>query len=168
MAESTELVVFAWGNSARGDDGAGPEIAQRLRGLDAPGVTVIEDMQLQIEHVADMASDVPVLFVDASVAIVEGFAFERIFASRDPSVTTHAVSPQALLQLYESTMGQPAPNAWQLHIAARDFELGEQASALTASATLAAFRFLEELLAAPSATWTDTLDASSAATRASA
>ena len=94
MATSTELLVFAWGNSARADDGAGPQIAARLRELEVPGVVVIEDMQLQIEHVADMSADVPVLFVDASVAIDEGFAIERLFPGRDPSVTTHALSPR--------------------------------------------------------------------------
>ena len=111
MATSTELLVLAWGNSARADDGAGPEIARRLLELDVPGVAVVEDMQLQIEHVADMASDVPVLFVDASVAIDEGYAVERVVPGRDPSVTTHALSPEALLQLYETTMQRPPPAA---------------------------------------------------------
>ncbi len=170
MAGSADLLVFAWGNSSRGDDGAGPEIARRLRELDKPGVVIVEDMQLQIEHVADMQSDVPVLFVDASVAIPEGIAIERVWPDDDPSVTTHAVSPAALLRLFETTMRTPLPPAWQLHIAATSFQLGEQAGDVNIEATERAWRFLERLLEAPASGWADTLERSRSdqPTRASA
>ena len=94
------LTVFAWGNCSRGDDGVGPELAERIRGLGLVSVDVCEDMQLQIEHTTDMHSDIPVLFIDASVAIDSGFALQRLSPQADHSVTTHAVSPAALLNLY--------------------------------------------------------------------
>lgn len=147
------LVVFAWGNESRGDDGAGPELARRLVALDVPGLVVIEDMQLQIEHVADIVPGVPVLFVDASVALAEGFAVQRLAPAPDPSVTTHAVSPRALLQLYEATMRRPAPPAWQLHVAGHEFELGESPGAVSRAATEAAWAFLGGLLKQPSERW---------------
>lgn len=147
------LVVFAWGNESRGDDGAGPERARRLGGLDLPGLVVIEDMQLQIEHTADIADGVPVLFIDASVAIGEGFALQRLEPQPDPSVTTHAVSPPALLQLYELAMGKPAPPAWQLHVAGREFELGSPPGPVSRAATEAAWGFLHGLLAQPRDQW---------------
>ncbi|MEO1596510.1 MAG: hypothetical protein AAFS02_14820 [Pseudomonadota bacterium] len=147
------LVVFAWGNTSRGDDAAGPILAARLRALDAPGLVVIEDMQLQIEHTADIVVGVPVLFIDASVAISAGFALEPLRPDPDPSVTTHAVSPRALLQLYETAMRTPAPRAWQLHVAGRAFGLGEGQGPESRAATDGAWRFLAELLGHPATQW---------------
>ncbi len=152
------LVVFAWGNLSRADDGAGPELAERLRALALDELVVIEDMQLQIEHTADIVADVPVLFIDASVAISAGFALERLTPQPDSSVTTHALCPTALLQLYETTGRLPAPPAYQLHIAGQQFELGEEPGEVNARATEAAWTFLENLLAQPSATWRRALE----------
>ena len=159
MATATEpaLVVFAWGNTSRGDDGAGPVLAGRLRALDLPGLVVIEDMQLQIEHTADIVAGVPVLFIDTSVAITEGFALEVLTPNADPSVTTHAVSPRALLQLYVTAMRSPAPTAWQLHVAGRAFDLGEGQGPESLAATEAAWAFLAAMLQRPKADWHATL-----------
>ena len=143
------LVVFAWGHASRGDDGIGPEIARRLEALKLPGLRVIEDFQLQVEHVMDLVSDVPALFVDASVAIDEGFRLERIKPGLDPSLSTHAVSPAALLGLYEKTLRKSAPAAWLLHVAASDFELGGAIGAQTRHNLDAAWAFLEEILGGP-------------------
>ena len=153
------LVVLAWGNESRGDDGAGPELARRLAGLELSGLVVIEDMQLQIEHTADIVAGVPLLFIDASVAIDEGFALQRLEPRPDPSVTTHAVSPPALLQLYELAMGEPAPPAWQLHVAGRDFELGDPPGPVSRAATDAAWGFLGDLLTQPRDQWGQALEA---------
>ncbi len=160
MAASPDpkLVVFAWGNLSRADDGAGPELAERLRSLQLDELLVIEDMQLQIEHTTDIVANVPVLFIDASVAITEGFALERLKPQPDSSVTTHALCPTALLQLYETTTRQPAPRSYQLHIAGRHFELGEEPGEVNALATEAAWEFLKDLLAGPSARWGQTLE----------
>ena len=69
MAVSTSpaLTVLAWGNESRGDDAIGAILARRILELQDPGIDVIEDHQLNIEHVMDIQDDVPVLFVDASV-----------------------------------------------------------------------------------------------------
>ncbi len=158
-----QLIILAWGNESRGDDGAGPELARRLRGLGRDELVVIEDMQLQIEHVADIVAGVPVLFVDASVAIDEGFAVERIAPRQDPTITTHAVSPQALLQLYELSENTQAPPAWQLHIAGRDFGLGAGAGAVSRAGTEAAWECLQTLLEQPPSLWPAALNGLSAA-----
>jgi len=142
------LTVLAWGNESRGDDGAGPIIARRIKALDRRGIEVIEDLQLHIEHVMDLESDVPVLFVDASVAIDTGFSIERIGPIEDNSYSTHTVSPHALLHLFEKTRKKTAPDAWLLHICGRSFELGDAVSEATAQYVEDAWRFLfSELLA---------------------
>jgi len=58
MAASTDvaITVFAWGNESRGDDAIGAILASRIIGLDNPAINVVEDHQLQIEHVMDVAA----------------------------------------------------------------------------------------------------------------
>lgn len=147
------LVVFAWGNESRADDGAGPALARRLQTLANPRIRLIEDMQLQIEHITEMVPDVPVLFIDASVAIDEGVSIVRIDARPDHSVTTHAVSPQALLELFVSATRQPAPPAFQMHVAGREFGLGEAPSTTGRRATEEAWQRLRDVLGKPSNRW---------------
>ena len=157
------LVVLAWGNESRGDDAAGPVLARRIAALGHPAVALVEDLQLHIEHVMDLIADVPVLFIDASVGIDDGFSIERIAPLADHSVTTHSISPQALLHLYESTTKESAPSAFLLQVAGRHFELGAEISAACTANIDAAWAFLETMLAAPANTWSRTLDQALAA-----
>ena len=147
-AEST-LTVFAWGNASRGDDAIGPLLAERLRSAGAQGLNVIEDHQLNIEHVSDLDSNAAALFIDASVDIAEGCRLQRIGPSRDGNFSTHAISPEALLNVFERATGRPAPESWLLHVAARDFELGAPPGAVAHAAIDAANQFLQDLLATP-------------------
>lgn len=156
------LTVFAWGNISRADDGVGPMLAERIQMLRHPCLVLIEDMQLQIEHATDIRIGVPVLFVDASVAIDRGFALQKLKPEPDHSVSTHALSPPALLRLFEATMQQPAPPAYQLHIAGVEFELGEALSTVGRQSADAAWRFLRRLLAEPSNAWAEALELASA------
>jgi hydrogenase maturation protease len=153
-----DLTIFAWGNLSRADDGVGPMLASRIDMLKNPGIVLIEDMQLQIEHTTDIRADVPVLFIDASVAIEHGFVLQQLTPAPDPSISTHALSPTALLYLFESTMQQPAPPAFQLHIAGSNFELGEALSDKSCRAVDAAWRFLRRLFAQPGHSWQRTLE----------
>ncbi len=147
------LKVLAWGNESRGDDGAGPYIANRLRELDRDDIDIVEDFQLQIEHVMDLQGDAPVLFVDASVGIDSGFRLEKLAPKLDNTITTHAVSPQGLLGLYEQTLGKAAPPAYLLHIHGAQFELGTGLSDATRGYAEAAWRFLESVLDEPAEYW---------------
>ena len=155
MAIATEpsLVVLAWGNESRGDDGVGPLLARRIEALENPAISVIEDLQLHIEHVTDLKSDVPVLFVDASVAIDSGFQLQRLDALDDKSVSTHTVSPAALLFLFEQTYRATPPEAYLLHVAATRFELGEPISAATAAYVEDAWEFLRGMLGSAPSEW---------------
>ena len=77
------LVVFGWGNDARGDDGLGPLLLARVAGARWPDVTTIEDFQLQIEHALDLEGADMALFLDASVSAPPPFAFREIEMRRD-------------------------------------------------------------------------------------
>ena len=158
MSTETALTVLAWGNESRGDDGAGPFIARKIGGLGIRAIDVIEDFQLQIEHVMDLQGDAPVLFVDASVDIEPGFRLEKLAPRLDATITTHAVSPQGLLGLYERTLSTPAPEAYLLHIHGSEFELGAPLSDETRRHAESAWRFLETVFNEPVELWQPKLD----------
>ncbi len=150
---NSALTVFAWGNTARGDDAIGPILAERLRAQDLPGLRVIEDHQLNIEHVFDLEACDAALFIDASIEIDEGYRLQRIGPSSDGNFSTHAISPQALLNVFEQTMKSPAPDSWLLHVAAREFELGTGPGSSARQSIEQAHAFLKNLLTNACADW---------------
>lgn len=133
------LLVFGWGNLSRGDDALGPLFIDKVRAtwaVDA-GVECLEDYQLQIEHALDLVGRQRVLFVDASLTCPAPFEITPLRAVQDASFTTHAMSPQALLQVYQKLRGEAPPPCTLLAIRGKSFELGEPPSA-EALANLAA------------------------------
>ncbi len=158
VAVDPDLTIFARGNLSRADDAVGPMLAYRIGMLQNPGIALVEVVQLEIEHRTDIRTDGTVLFIAASIAIKQGFLLQRLTPSPDSSVSMQAVSPAALLYLFESTMQQPAPPAYQLHIAGSNFELGDALSDETHRAVDAAWRFLRRLLAQPGTSWRQTLE----------
>ena len=96
------LLVFGWGNRSRGDDALGPLCVERLREAAPAGVDAefLDDYQLQVEHALDLAGRKRILFVDASVACAGPFDVTPLQPARDASLTTHALSPQALMQVF--------------------------------------------------------------------
>jgi len=122
-------LVIAIGNPSRGDDALGPLIAERLEVLGLPGVEVLTDFQLQIEYALDLRGREEVIFVDSTVAGEAPFTFESIAPGDDTSVTTHALSPQALLAGYAKLTGEAPPRASVLAVRGRAFGLGEGLSA---------------------------------------
>lgn len=121
------ILVFAIGNESRGDDALGPLLARALEGLD-DGVEVIEDYQLQVEHVTDLVGRSAAIFVDADVSCSAPFHFSKISAEHDHSYTSHAMTPFALLHTYRQVYGTDAPPTFLLRIRGYDFELGSPLS----------------------------------------
>jgi hydrogenase maturation protease len=133
------LLVFGWGNRSRGDDALGPLCLDRLRELDLGLVRVdyLEDFQLQVEHALDLVQRERVLLVDASLTCPAPFEVSTVQPARDASLSSHALSPAALLQVYGELRKAPAPACTLLAIRGERFELGEAPSA-AALANLAA------------------------------
>jgi hydrogenase maturation protease len=124
------LLVFAWGNRSRGDDGLGPLLLDRLRALlpADSGVDCLEDYQLQIEHALDLPGRSRVLFVDASLTCRAPFEVIRLAPARDASMGTHTLSAQALLQVFCDLHGHAPPASTLLAIRGEAFELGSPLS----------------------------------------
>lgn len=149
--DSSGILVLAWGNRSRGDDALGPLLLQGLRNSLSPDalaqIDLLEDYQLQIEHTLDLLGRQQVLFVDASVACTAPFEVTSVDALPEASLTTHALSPQALLSVFAQTQGTAAPRCTQLAIRGESFELGAPPSAAALAHLQAATRWAVQYLA---------------------
>jgi hydrogenase maturation protease len=125
------LLVFGWGNLSRGDDALGPLCIEQLRAAFATDhrVEFLDDYQLQVEHALDLVGRERVLFVDASLTCPAPFEATQLQAVQDASFTTHAMSPQALMQVFCDLQGLSPPPCTLLAIRGARFELGEPPSA---------------------------------------
>jgi hydrogenase maturation protease len=119
--------VFGVGNPSRGDDALGPLLVERLQRLAAagglPGVALLTDFQLQIEHALDMVERRRVIFADAAVGLQVPCTLTAVAPAETLSWTTHHLTPADLLRLYRSLYGPP-PRVELLAIGAEQFELG--------------------------------------------
>jgi hydrogenase maturation protease len=123
------VLVFGWGNPSRGDDALGPLFVEAVEAMALPGVECLTDFQLQVEHALDLRGRERVLFIDASANAAAPFTIERVEPARDASFTSHAVSPQSILQVFREVEGQPPPPCWLLAIRGEAWELGTAPSA---------------------------------------
>jgi hydrogenase maturation protease len=124
-----KTLVFAWGNPSRGDDALGPLFGERIAALaemhpEWGAVECLTDFQLQVEHALDLHKRDRILFVDASLDAQAPYAVANIAPQRDASFTSHAMTPQAVLQVYVDLEDEPPPPAWLLAIRGDAFELG--------------------------------------------
>jgi len=118
------VLVLAIGNPSRGDDALGPLAAQRLAALGLPGIELLTDFQLQVEHALDLLGRDEVIFIDAAAAGDEPFEFAPLSPSANASHTSHSLSPAAVLDAYcRLTVSEP-PSARLLAIRGYAFELG--------------------------------------------
>lgn len=144
------ILILAIGNDARGDDALAPLLVRELEarskeaGLEGQ-VELLEDYQLQVEHVTDLIGRSAVLFVDADVSCAEPHDFSEVVAEKDGSYTTHAMTPSALLHAYRRVYGMDAPPAFLLRIRGHDFGLGEPLSRRAAANLGDAARLTEKL-----------------------
>ena len=154
---SAPLVVFAIGNPSRGDDAIGPELRGRLeKWLDNQNlgdqVELIEDFQLQIEHALDLEGRELALFIDAGANTPAPFFFARIFPSAAVAHTTHAMAPEAVLQVFRQTAGSEPPPAFVLCVRGEKFALGEPMTATAVRHAAVAFDLLRHLCRNPTST----------------
>jgi hydrogenase maturation protease len=141
------ILVFGWGNPSRGDDALGPLFIERIEALSLPGVECLTDFQLQVEHALDLQDRQRILFVDASVDAEAPFTATRIGPGKDASFTTHAMTPQSVLQVYCEITDEQPPATWLLAIRGERFELGEPPSAGAAAHLEAALTWAQDWLA---------------------
>ncbi len=125
------LLVFGWGNLSRGDDALGPLCIEQLRAACEANSAVefLDDYQLQVEHALDLVGRKRILFIDASLNCNAPFEATPLQPVQDASFTTHAMSPQALMQVFVDLHGTAPPPCPLLAIRGEGVELGEPPSA---------------------------------------
>jgi hydrogenase maturation protease len=141
-------LVIGIGNPSRGDDAIGPLAIEHLQRLDLPGVELLTDFQLQVEHALDLIGRREVVFIDAAASGTEPFGFSPENAAADASATTHALSPAAVLQAFLRVTDEPLPAAFVLAVRGYAFELGAPMSAAAARNLEAALAMLTARLSA--------------------
>lgn len=141
------ILVFGWGNPSRGDDALGPLCVERIEALGLPGVECLTDFQLQVEHALDLADRTRILFVDASLDCLVPYRQRRLSPACDASFGTHAMTPEAVMQVYVDLHDAEPPPCHLLAIRGHSFELGAPLSPLAASALEAAFDWARNWLA---------------------
>lgn len=124
--QEQKALLLAIGNSARGDDGLGWALATILEQKHLFRGDIFLRFQLQIED-AELCAHYPyVFFVDAWKTDPESPSvnFQPCTPAPDTSFTTHAVSPQAILQICQDLYAH-TPEAYLLLLKGASWELGE-------------------------------------------
>jgi hydrogenase maturation protease len=145
------VVLLGYGNPSRGDDGIGPELLTRVERLwgtdrDRPGLTLIQDFQLQVEDALDLQGADLALFLDASVAVPAPYRFTRVTAGAAPACASHQLAPAELLQVYRRLRLGPPPASYLLAVRGDRFDLGSGLAASTRANLEAAWELVRKLL----------------------
>ena len=145
------LLVFGWGNRSRGDDALGPLCVERLRGAlyFRDDIEFLDDYQLMVEHALDLGGRERVLFIDASLGCAPPFETLQLRPAADGSLSSHALSPQALLQVYRELHDEDPPPCTLLALRGMRFELGEPPSATALAHLDAALQWAVPWLSRP-------------------
>ena len=147
-------LVFGWGNPSRGDDALGPLFVERFATLTAArsgheAVECLTDFQLQVEHALDLKGRARVLFVDADARLGAPVALTRIAPATAGGPFSHALSPQAVMQVFVDVDGHAPPPCWLLAIRGEAFELGDVLSPAAAVHLEKALTLARDWLDAP-------------------
>ena len=151
------FVILACGNPSRGDDALGPLLLARLDAwLAEAGIAdefeLIEDFQFQVEHALDLEERRAALFIDAGAGTPAPFMLLPLCPDDTPGHSTHAISPAAVLAVFQRVVGGAPPPASVLCVRGERFELGEAlspaASAHLEAAWLRLQAFCHDLLQA--------------------
>jgi hydrogenase maturation protease len=145
------VLVFAYGDPARGDDAIGPEFARRLGDrcgplIDERRLEVQTDFQLQPDHAHDLVGRKRVFFVDASRPGSQPFSITKVHPAREGGASTHRLTPASLLQQWNEGASGPRPDCYVVAIEGEEFELGAPLSDAAEANLSAALAAVEKLL----------------------
>jgi hydrogenase maturation protease len=142
------VLVIGYGNTLRGDDGIGYQVAETVTKWQLPQVRSIAIHQLLPELAADIAEVDLVIFVDAIVTqnpVKTNINITPIVAGGDENFSTHIITPQLLLGLSQKLYAA-IPDAYLLTIPAIDFTLGANLSSIASTGKDLALEYLKSWL----------------------
>ena len=128
----------------------------KLDSDDLDKVDLLTDYQLQIEHAIDLEQRAYVLFIDASVSAEAPYEFYPLQPERDNSYTTHAMSPVAVLDVYQQINQRKPPPSFMLTIRGYEFGLGQTLTEQAIINLQQSYKFIRQLLATDYQQWPET------------
>lgn len=146
--KSDKVLLYGYGNPARGDDGLGPELALAIEDLELPAVVVDANYQLAIEDAAEIGGYEAVVFADASTVDRAPFGFSAVDGSDSAHIgwSSHIITPAHLVALAHDLFGNRV-NAYILAIRGYEFaELSENLSSIAKENLAAAVAFARKAL----------------------
>jgi hydrogenase maturation protease len=142
------VLVIGYGNTLRGDDGVGYQVAETVAEWQLPQVRSIAVHQLLPELAADIADVDLVIFVDAILTqnrAKTNINITSIFAGGNENFSTHIITPHLLLGITQKLYGA-TPVAYLLTIPAIDFTLGANLSSIASRGKDLALDYLKSAL----------------------
>ena len=149
---SGRILVLAFGNPGRQDDGLGSRCAELLEQHPAiareADVQIEIDYQLTVEDTLLVSQADYVVFVDAAINLDADYRFTPVEAHPQASFSSHLLAPHGLLYLAEILFGHSS-KAFLLSIKGYEFAQFEEALSPQAEINLhKAFAFLHKQLLA--------------------
>ncbi len=128
---SKPVLLFAYGNVARGDDALGPLLQKRIKHsgishIAGHPVIFLTDYHILVEHVTDLSGCERLLLIDADQSIDEAYRFSSVAAKQETRYTTHGMTASTLLYTYQQVYHSVAPLTSLLAIRGLSFELGDE------------------------------------------
>lgn len=147
MSPDTRVLVIGYGNPGRCDDGLGMALAERIEGMEIPGVDVQIKYQLNVEDADDVAKHETVVFLDACLCAPPPF-FLRELEPRAGTLefTTHSLAPEGVLGLAHDVF-KATTKGYALAVRGYDFhDYGDEITRDAQQNLEAAVTFLSEAL----------------------
>ena len=142
------ILVIGYGNTLRGDDGAGQHVALAASNWKVPGLAVEAVHQLTPDLAEPLSRADLAIFVDARLSR-DGESVD--VDPLDPSDTVgpdgHTSDPRSLLAIASAVFGHH-PSAWLVSVPAVDFSLREGLSATASRGAAGALARVADLIAA--------------------
>lgn len=150
MADNKNILIYAYGNPGRQDDGLGNKMIELLEKWREENrkdqVYLDSNYQLNVEDATEMHNKDLVLFVDASMEdSIQDFAITKVKPSDKMEFSMHATSPGYLLYLCEY-MYKSCPPTYLLHIKGYSWEFNEPATAAAMDNLYKAYEHLVNLI----------------------
>ena len=144
MVVGHSSLVIGYGSDLRGDDAAGPRVAEAVRGWGLAGVEAIAVHQLVPELADPLARARRAIFADASADAIQA-TMTPLEAGGTPGALGHTGDPGALLAAAEALYGA-RPEAWLVAVPAVSFELGAALSDVAERGVSEALALIRELV----------------------
>jgi hydrogenase maturation protease len=135
-------LIIGYGNTLRGDDAVGIDIAQEVINWQIEKIEVLTCAQLTLDLAEKLAQFARVIFIDASIELSTGATIEKISKADYVEGFTHHCNINCLISLAQC-LYERSPQVWLIKVAALDFSLGAPLSPVTMQAKAQAINILK-------------------------